>query len=675
MQRLVTIVFTLLFLLTLSNMLAAYYWGHPIYKLLFNADAVYLPTLFTDIFARDGSIADWYITRAPYFFPDVPLFGLAAAVSATITSATAGDTIIIFALLQQLLTFIAIYLLMRIISPKRAFAASVLSFCALMALTLMNTELLDTTELRDNFITAFHYSLSSVHHYGAFLSGLVFAVFYLLAHPEQTKSESTRRRYWRGLCLLAFVMGISDKLFIVQVTVPFLLVSLVIEAKHNRLQRQNWRQLLWLATPFAASLLGALAINLIPNVHSSASLGTGLVVQNIIAEVAIFNAAFRHLPLYAICFSLYSTISAYTVYRLLKTQRSQTAETATPALTSLIIYAGFSLCVTFVVVSLLSSGGARARYLIPVFSWPVIILSGFLAQTTRRAFLPIAIILSSLSVLTLSLGAYKLMQKNKKRAHFYPPSIACIDKTLSPTGLTNGITEYWDAKAIQMLSQLPLTLAQHRAVSPTLIREWHTITSKQYFKPAYDFAIIRRQPTERHDRFTHALSALNGTPQHTQQCPEHTVYIYGKNELHVKAPGRFHAAGDSLSWQGCQLHTRIGETTGDCTLTKRSPELSGYLTYGPYERLPAGEYNFTLRYTSSAAPERTVGRWDVIIPITDNYQKLTKGKLKGSRGQVQTLSANFTIEPFYHLNEVEIRTYARRNTDISVLELTISKLR
>ncbi len=60
-----------------------------------HSDALYLPVLFEDVLRRGGSLGDWFLTPAPYFFPDFPLYLLAWLGGAGVFAQTT-----LFALLQ-----------------------------------------------------------------------------------------------------------------------------------------------------------------------------------------------------------------------------------------------------------------------------------------------------------------------------------------------------------------------------------------------------------------------------------------------------------------------------------------------------------------------------------------------------------------------------------------------
>ncbi len=60
-----------LLILSLDNIIVFYLGGHSFRGYLVeNSDLLYLPTLFSDLISKRGRISDWFLTPAPYFFPD-----------------------------------------------------------------------------------------------------------------------------------------------------------------------------------------------------------------------------------------------------------------------------------------------------------------------------------------------------------------------------------------------------------------------------------------------------------------------------------------------------------------------------------------------------------------------------------------------------------------------------
>ena len=68
--------YLLIFVVILSNIFL-YFTNQLSMVQFFNADALYLPSLYKDLMVNSGSYENWHLTPAPYFFPDMILYFLA----------------------------------------------------------------------------------------------------------------------------------------------------------------------------------------------------------------------------------------------------------------------------------------------------------------------------------------------------------------------------------------------------------------------------------------------------------------------------------------------------------------------------------------------------------------------------------------------------------------------
>ena len=121
-----------LLLSSLACIVLSYLAGHPFRAYLIeNSDLLYLPALFADVLSGGGRIADWYLTPAPYFFPDYPIyFGAYAAGWDTYSR------IVLFSVAQTMLVFAAVWLLAKQVEAPAAFILAVTVTIALVWLAL-----------------------------------------------------------------------------------------------------------------------------------------------------------------------------------------------------------------------------------------------------------------------------------------------------------------------------------------------------------------------------------------------------------------------------------------------------------------------------------------------------------------------------------------------------------
>jgi hypothetical protein len=177
------------------------------------------------------------------------------------------------------------------------------------------------------------------------------------------------------------------------------------------------------------------------------------------------------------------------------------------------------------------------RYLIPTINWPVIMGVLFLSYGFKRYFHQFALFCMMGLVTSLCLQTHTLFKKNGLNADYYPSDVACIDQALNQyPSLNHGIAQYWDAKFIQNYSQHSLILAQYYAN----LTEHVWITSKSFYRPTYDFAIISNHADSIYMLSRKKLKQYNGTAVDTIHCGEHDLLIYGQDKLKIKQKNVFH---------------------------------------------------------------------------------------------------------------------------------------
>ena len=233
----------------------------------------------------------------------------------------------------------------------------------------------------------------------------------------------------------------------------------------------------------------------------------------------------------------------------------------------------------------------------------------------------------------------------------YDKDLACIDDALSKKGLTNGIAQYWDAKHIQLFSRLVLNLAQYS----DNLDEFLWITSTDFYKNNYDFAISIEKSIKPTIKTKKIVS-----------CGNYIIHIYGKNKLQVH---KFARPGESLLWQACKLPTSIGSYTKHCETKTKPASQSGYLSFGPYLRMPSGRYQFEITYSSPDKPSEIIGKWDVALPKI----LLTHGILKGSDGLQTKVNGDFIIDSNINLEKIEIRTFTHQDKPMTLFSIKLTR--
>jgi len=637
---------------SLVNIIVFYLGGHSFRGYLVeNSDLLYLPTLFSDLISEGGRISDWFLTPAPYFFPDYPLY----LISYVLGSGT-YSRIMVFSLSQTVLTCCALWLLAKRVSQSAAFVHAVTITIGLIWFAL-------------NVGEPFVILLASASHYGIFIAAIIFAALWIQYRTTGDQSRNGLRL--SAICILVFLSTLSDNFFIVQVIVPFVattvlvefadgaaptrqgrfalitawaLLALVVPALTYRMPippptvnvawssavddqqrvtlearfhltdgdfrggrlwtyhladatRANvgalvshpdvedtqhidrrsfavdgasgplWRALSTLPTglgvstfavlcwvfigrtwrdlphrlsnkskvfvliPVVFSALGSFSYDFVVENHTRypPSIGLDKTYGNLADMYAGIHRTVMNNPVYGMLFIGYLGLIMFLLYRRL--WRSTNRDYPMP-LVWLAVFSFLSLCSTLVAASLITDFPVMPRYLIPVFSWPVVIVVLFLGHHLGRRFVAVATVVSVLAVVSLSFSAYTLASNNGLSGRLYATEISCIDDALEKDGLSHGIAQYWDAKYLQQFSRLNLRIAQYLET----LEEMRWITSKRYFRESYDFAIVSEDAEPTYKISSDVLLRINGAPKRVVSCGSRSVYIYGKDKLRTTPP-------------------------------------------------------------------------------------------------------------------------------------------
>lgn len=621
--------------LGMATFVVSYMADHPLRAYLFNADTLYLPTLFTDLFSRGGSLADWYLTPAPYFFPDYPMFALV-----WLLGPGAYSQVALFGLLQILMTLGTGWLITRQLAHRHAFILAAGITLALLWLAMNAGE-------------PFEFMLASASHYGIVLTGLLFVALWL-QHEQPGCHHRIALRL--AMSLIAFASTLSDTLFIAQVAAPFLATALLTDIVYKRV---SLTRTLILLAPLVASALGSWAYSFSVShlTRYPSSLGLGSIASNLSASYNIVWKIISDMPIYGLVLAIYLVMIGYQAIALIS-RRDQPPS----GLGWLTLFTFMSMCATLSALALSTDLPISTRYFIAMLTWPVVVTVCGTGCLAGRKHFAASALLTSLGVVSMGYSTYRLVEKNGMRTEHYPSEIACIDQALQSAGAVNGVSHYWDAKYLQNFSHQPLAIAQYYED----LREMPWITSSSYFKNGYDFVIISRHPKTGIQISPEPIQRINDNPGKVSVCGNRTVVTYSQHSLHMR---KFAEAGDRYQWQGCELPSIIGQQTPQCEIAKKDASQSGVLTYGPYEPLPAGQYELQLTYSSLQDAAQAVAQWEVVV----GTQSIAKGALNGSNRAMATLNVPFRVEPGQHLEKFEFKTVANPGQGLKVMSLDLKR--
>jgi hypothetical protein len=505
--RLSTALCLLLPLVALACMAVFYLTGHPLREsLLANSDSLYLPTLFDDLLARHGSIRDWYLTPAPYYFPDYPLYFLAYWLGPD-----SYWRIAIYSLLQGLLLFGVLHVLARRVATMPALPCAALATVAFAALALSGEE---------PFVLLFN----SAYHFGAFIAALAFAAAWL--HWEDARAA------WAlaAAGALAFATTLSDSLFALQAALPFVAACVVRMAGDRQyLAGRRWSVALVLGLAVAGQMSYRFAVA--NKTRYSAKMDFAHLASNGRDLAALLQRLWQELPVFTV---LWIACVAFGIAATVRLLRGRATAGLPLHLCWLFALWTFSLAASVAVSLLVHNLPVAMRYFIAAACWPLVLVplaAGHLLQgSAKPRAAPLATGLAALAAGALVAGTAARLREHPVQSAWYPEETACIDRVLAAHGVRYGIAQYWDAKKIAHFSRSGMVLAQH-AFDLSEIR-W--ITSGTTFRPAYDFALVGPQGAIPHFIPRDRLEALNGKAMAEHQCGQVAVLVYGKDRLKVR---------------------------------------------------------------------------------------------------------------------------------------------
>jgi len=470
-----------------------------------NSDALYLPTLFRDVLQQGGQFKDWYLTPAPYYFPDYGLYFLAFLLVSGIY-----EQIIVFTIIQCFILFGLVYVLTKQIDQISAFQiASCITICLVWFAVTVDQP--------------FIFLLISAHHYGAFISAILLVYLW-----NVYESKNKKPFFLLGLIsIVTFLSTLSDNLFLIQALLPFFIACIASHFFSNSFQIKGLASSF--LYPFFFGIAGSISYKwlVVYQTRYSGHTGFDQFSKNINDLILMAgNIVSKNYILLAIIL-LYLILCACLIWQLLQ---GKGIAWVSKKLLFLSLFSLASIGVTFAAVSLVEQMPVSERYLISAYTWPVIMVGLFAAAYFgQRAQFGICL-MSALIAISLCFSGVHQLNKLGYVGKNYSPELACLDDALQYEELHNGVAQYWDAKALQAFSRLELKLAQHFGD----LSEHRWITSANYFRDRYDFVIISTNAQPQYKITREQVIALNGLPRKEYICGHRILLIYGKDQLRVK---------------------------------------------------------------------------------------------------------------------------------------------
>lgn len=635
--------YLLIFVVILSNIFL-YFTNQLSMDQFFNADALYLPSLYKDLMVNSGSYENWHLTPAPYFFPDMILYFLANFLTSHYYYA-----IPMFFTFQAIVLVVAIYHLYTLFMEKSiALNTAAITFSLIYILSTPVSE----------------YQLVSAFHFGEFLI-IIMSLYFGIKIIFFCENFVSKDSFY--LLLLTILIIVSDRLFILHFILPFFFSVFILWTKILVNTRKTFMlAILFALGIFISSILEKIFI--INKTSYSIKLDISKLTENANAIKSIFYDAYQN---DFASFVIIVTVLIISIIIIIFNNRFEDSNIKISPSNKIILISLFLIFVWLgsLLVLLLFNLTVTSRYMIPVFLLPIIFLPIYFSyiKFIERNFIikyVLTIFVSTLILIT-TISLIDKFFKNDLKANYYPRFNSCIDEFIKSTNSTTGISQYWQAKPTYLLSDNNITIAQ--VFDNLNYMNW--ISSKSWHNEYYDFALIDHKAPKPYKLNKERIILINGAPSDTVFC-EDTEILFYKNKFTLMPMQK---KDSYLEWEASSLPSKIGKKINS-HVTIEQENIVGYITFGPYVALPKGKYQFHITYASKELDTIKVGKWDVVIALPNEAKLIDEGAIFGSNGIDNNIIKEFIVEKEFSNQKVEIRNFYNGIGGLTIKKLSITRI-
>jgi len=394
---------------------------------IWNADALGQFTLAHDL-SSGGSLANWDLGNASYIIPD-----LAFAFIARLFLPSVPAMVTFNAILQIGLLWCVLWRLGRALHHHRPAFFSLLSTGVLMGLAATIGE-------------PFALLLSSAHHFGALLGGLLLTAE-VLHRPGHSQGKLA------GIGLTTAVFSLSDDLFIVAYAVPIAMLVILVELRPNR--QPLITAGIILISAGVGKAISALFFGSLNSPARDLNLSSLNSRTAELIDVIVFNDS--RLPLVGLASGI-ATVLAIGVTIRSATPRTRAAPEATPN-RPLTLLLGLSSLTTIIPILLSAVNPVAERYVLQIFILPVIIAISWCTRIV--SWKRLGLVAASLSITPFA--AVSASSQSIEPWHPWNSHIDCVEAALDLIGANQVISQYWDTHLFSLRSNDDRHFAQFLA--------------------------------------------------------------------------------------------------------------------------------------------------------------------------------------------------------------------
>jgi hypothetical protein len=643
-----------------------------LFKINLNSDLLFLDSVAVDLFQHGGAWGDWKFTPAPAYMPDM----LAYFLGYFIFPAATQRIVFVCFVQAMLLAWVCMHLA-RLVKPSfsRNAQVCVLLITATVVLVAANSAM-------------WLFFSSTNNHFAA----LVFPLLCLSWIFEFLKAQKPLALVWLAAGVAAGAA--STSVFTLSFSLPalLLLAGCVVVLRSHRPFRRMALQIG--AAILAGETLAALLQKILLSydaLQGRAPLTVEAALRSIGAFVTATGVTFGTENLYTFTLAIFLVIIIVWLLLDWVLGIKLSVDTAPPGFLAAWLKISdknwvFSLSLVFLLVALpvnvvgaVLSGGFVDPWGYRYFAFPialgvllwVVMLDSKPAFASRPAGL--VLVLGLVSVATLGILSIKPLLLQTQRASYAEvfekggvgPGDAigsCLDQEAKNGFIFGaGIGDFWNTRGVSYKTGSPLyVLPVLNDATPFfhMMSVGPLVDPTRYGIQSYNFVLMRKSGTATQFNFTpETVGRLLPRPARIVNCDNSDTELWLYTDLRldavVKKMGYSFLGQQGLLRQyhmaAHELPGGVGKVESLTRVAQDGRDAAGYLSYGPYIKLPPGRYQVIISYSSTAAGNK----WDA--GRFNNPKKLVTlaaGEVPAGNGDLK-----FSFEITKSVDDFEIRTW------------------
>ena len=494
-----------------------------------NSDLIYIESLFRDFFVRDFLIDGWLVSKAPYIFPDWPLYFTLRYFMGNYFTSYYLYIFILFLLVQLFL-----YKTILLFAPKkRGVGLFTIAWSSLLLIIVKNTP--------EGFgpLTFF----TPVYHSGALMLGLL--ILYLWLKSINNKINNKTKLL---IVLISLISTVSDLWWVIWFLIPISITTIFFLVIRQIL---NYKNILFIKLAWIGSILGffiSKIIEYLKILHFSDAIA-GRPNEKLFVQINIYIKDYIEMLLSSpilLIFTLISiSCSIYILYNLLKSTLKKEKLNIKIFNFSLNNYERLTIFFIWFLVMLFFTSGLicyfrlwekwNYRYIFPFFVVPwtivgiLVLLNFSLSKLVIKIFKFILFIYTFIYIIWIlnfsNPSTFPSITKGVPldwSTEYYDETTFCVDKIAKLNNIKYGLSEYWVAKSITESSREDIFINQITYDFKIL----HWMNNLHWYKNNtidYDFVILE---TDGSKELRQEINKFGLFPSKIFSCSGKEILIY-----------------------------------------------------------------------------------------------------------------------------------------------------